>query len=89
MIADSPIVAEVRKRRCELSERFGNDLRAYYEHIREVQHKYQSRVISQSTVVPSRDNTDSGTSPRSRSVVSERPPRPFPPSGISPDGHVG
>ena len=59
MIPDSPIVAEVRKRRCELSERFGNDLRAYYEHIREVQAKYQSRVVSQITVVPSRDKKDS------------------------------
>ena len=59
MIADSPIVEEVRKRRCELSERFGNDLRAYYEHLREVQAKYESRVVGQITVVRSHDKTDS------------------------------
>ncbi len=58
MTSDSPIVAEVRKRRCELSERYGNDLRAYYEHIREVQAKYQSRVVGQITVVQSRDKTN-------------------------------
>lgn len=51
MKSDSPIVDEVRKRRCALSEQFGNDLRAYYEHLREVQNKYQSRVVSQITVV--------------------------------------
>jgi hypothetical protein len=59
MIADSPIIAEVRQRRCELSERYGNDLRAYYEHIREVQAKYQSRVVSQITVVRSGDRANS------------------------------
>jgi len=59
MISDSPIVAEVRKRRCELSERFGNDLRAYYEHLREVQATYRSRVVGQLTVVRSRDKTES------------------------------
>jgi hypothetical protein len=57
MISDSPIVAEVRKRRCELSERFGHDLRAYYQHLRDVQATYQARVVSQITVVPSRGET--------------------------------
>jgi hypothetical protein len=61
MIADSPIVAEVRQRRCELSKRFGDDLRAYYEHLREVQAKYESRVVGQVTVVRSRDNTNTGS----------------------------
>jgi vacuolar-type H+-ATPase subunit I/STV1 len=55
MNADSPIVEEVRKRRCELSERFGHDLRAYYEHLREVQDKYQTRLVSQITVVRSKN----------------------------------
>ena len=54
MSFDSPIVEEVRKRRCELSERFGHDLRAYYEHLQEVQAKYRSRIVSQITVIPSR-----------------------------------
>jgi hypothetical protein len=58
MIADSPIVEEVRKRRCELSERFGHDLRAYYEHLREVQNQYRSRIVGQVTVVRSHDKTD-------------------------------
>jgi hypothetical protein len=58
MSADSAIVEEVRKRRCELSERFGHDLRAYYEHLREVQDKYQSRMVDQITVVRSRGTND-------------------------------
>jgi hypothetical protein len=57
MITDSPIVAEVRKRRCQLSERFGHDLRAYGEHLREVQAQYRSCVVGQVTVVPARDET--------------------------------
>jgi hypothetical protein len=54
MNADSPIVEEVRKRRCELSERFGHDLRAYCEHLREVQGNYQLRIVNQITVVQPR-----------------------------------
>lgn len=53
MNTDSPIVEEVRKRRCELSERFGHDLCAYYEHLQQVQAKYQSRIVDQVTVVRS------------------------------------
>ena len=60
MSADSPIVEEVRKRRCELSERFGHDLRAYYEHLRELQANYQSRVVDQITVVRSRRMENGG-----------------------------
>ena len=55
MKSDSIIVDEVRKRRCELSERFGHDLRAYYEHLREVQDKYKTRVVNQLTVVRSQN----------------------------------
>jgi hypothetical protein len=58
MIADSPIVEEVRRRRHELSERFGHDLTAYYEHICEVQAKYQSRLVDQITVVRSAHTQD-------------------------------
>jgi hypothetical protein len=61
MIADSPIVEEVRKRRCELSERFGHDLGRYYEHLREVQAKYQSRVVDQITVIRSHATDDNTT----------------------------
>jgi hypothetical protein len=57
MNADSPIVDEVRKRRCALSERFGHDLRAYYEHLRELQKKYPTRLVGQLTVVRS-ERTD-------------------------------
>jgi hypothetical protein len=51
MSADSPIVEEVRARRCELSARFGHDLRAYCEHIRDVQTKHQIRIVDQVMVV--------------------------------------
>jgi len=58
MSADIPIIEEVRKRRRELSERFGNDLRAYYEHLREVQAKYGSRIVDQITVIRSHKADD-------------------------------
>jgi hypothetical protein len=64
--ADSPIVEEVRKRRCELSERFGHDLLAYYEHLREVQANHQSRVVDQITVVRSRRVENEGKGVKDR-----------------------
>ncbi len=67
MIADSPIVEEVRKRRSELSEGFGHDLRAYYEHLCEVQAKYQSRIVDQVTVVSSRKAEGSSLDGKHRS----------------------
>jgi hypothetical protein len=52
MSTDSPIVDEVRKRRHQISERFGHDLQAYARHLKEIEDKYRSRVVSQVTVVP-------------------------------------
>lgn len=60
MTADSPIVEEVRKRRCEISQQFGHDVRAHAEHLREVQAKYGSRVVNQLTVVRSLGVADKG-----------------------------
>ena len=54
MTEDSPIVEEVRRRRHELSERFGHDLDAYCKHLREEQAKHPSRVVDQITIVRSR-----------------------------------
>jgi hypothetical protein len=51
MKTDSPIVDEVRKRAYEISERYGHDLRAYARHLKEIEDKYRSRVVSQVTVV--------------------------------------
>jgi len=51
MSSDSPIVDEVRRRRHEISARFGHDLRAYAKHLKEVEEKYRDRVVSQITVV--------------------------------------
>ena len=56
MTADSPIVEEVRKRRCEISERFGHDLDAYCKHLREEQAKHPLRVVDQITIVRSVDS---------------------------------
>jgi hypothetical protein len=53
MSIDGPIVDEVRQRRCELSERFGHDLRAYFDHLREYQLKYRDRIVDQITIVQS------------------------------------
>jgi DNA-binding NarL/FixJ family response regulator len=53
MSADSSIVEEVRRRRCEISERYSNDLRAYCEHLRAVEAQYSSRLVDQVAVVRS------------------------------------
>lgn len=55
MTEESPIVAEVRQRARQISERFGHDLQAYYRHLKELEEKYRDRVVSQITVVPPRD----------------------------------
>jgi hypothetical protein len=54
MSSDGPIVEEVRKRRHEISERYGHDLRAYAQHLKELEEKHRSRVVSQVTVVAPR-----------------------------------
>jgi len=54
MKSDSPIVDEVRQRRHAISERFGHDLGAYADYLKELEKKYKSRVVSQVTVVPPR-----------------------------------
>jgi hypothetical protein len=59
MSSDSPIVEEVRKRRHEISERYGHDLQAYARHLKEIEDKYRSRVVSQVTVVPASPMQDS------------------------------
>jgi hypothetical protein len=51
--SDSPIVADVRKRRCEISEQHGNDLRTYYQHLLQLQSGVGSRLVDQLTVVQS------------------------------------
>lgn len=52
MTSDGPIVDEVRQRREQISDRFGNDIDRYGEHIRELQEKYRARLVSQIKVVP-------------------------------------
>lgn len=54
MSADSPIVDEVRRRRHEISERFGHDLMRYAEHLKEIEAQHRDRVVSQVTVVAPR-----------------------------------
>ena len=49
--SDGPIVDEVRRRRGEISTRFGDDLDRYGEHIRELQEQYRDRLVNQITVV--------------------------------------
>ena len=56
MKTDSSIVDEVRKRAYEISERFAHDLRAYARHLKEIEEKHRSRVVSQVTVVAPRSN---------------------------------
>jgi hypothetical protein len=53
MNADSPIVEEVRRRAADLSARFGDDLRSYADHLREIEAQHRERVVDQVTVVKS------------------------------------
>ncbi|MGD0653879.1 MAG: hypothetical protein ABSA16_06005 [Thermoguttaceae bacterium] len=57
MTGDSPIVEEVRQRRRILSECYGHDLQKYYEHLREMQSQYASRLVNQITVIRSSGQT--------------------------------
>ncbi len=58
MNEDTPIVEEVRKRRREISARFGHDLQAYARHLREIEQKNRERhpVVRQVTVVAGEDS---------------------------------
>ena len=58
MSEDSPIVEEVRRRRHEISERFGHDLTRYAEHRKEIGEKHRDRVVSQITVVARRSEEE-------------------------------
>ena len=51
MNADSPIVAEVRKRALEISARFDHDLEKYAAHLKEIERQYGGRVVNQVTVI--------------------------------------
>ena len=62
MSSDSPIVEEVRKRRHEISERYGHDLQAYAKHLREIEDQYRDRVVSQVTVIAQRPKPDENKS---------------------------
>lgn len=57
MTSDSPLVEEVRRRRAEISARFGDDLDRYGEHLQELQKQYGDRLVSQVTVVPARSDS--------------------------------
>lgn len=51
MNSDGPIVDDVRRRRGEISTRFGDDLDRYFQHIRELQEQHRDRLVNQITVV--------------------------------------
>ena len=51
MKGDSPIVEEVRSRRMEISARFEHDLEKYLAHLKEIEQRHQSRVVSQIAIV--------------------------------------
>jgi hypothetical protein len=52
MKTDSPIVAEVRQRRSEISKRFGDDVHKLFRHLCQRQSRYSNRLVGQVTVVP-------------------------------------
>jgi hypothetical protein len=47
-VADDPIVAEVRKHRCEIARECGNDLRRIFEHFRDRQKEGGREVVDRS-----------------------------------------
>jgi hypothetical protein len=47
----SPIVNEVRERAMRISNRYGHDPRAYFKHLKDLENKEKSHVVSQITVV--------------------------------------
>jgi hypothetical protein len=51
MIAESPIVEEVRQRAQELSARFGHNLGRYIEHLQKTQAQHQELLVSQIRIV--------------------------------------
>ena len=51
MNSDGPIVDDVRRRRGQISTRFGDDLDRYFEHIRELQEQHRDRLVNQIAVV--------------------------------------
>ena len=51
MNSDGPIVDDVRRRRGEISSRFGDDLDRYFEHIRKLQEQHPDRLVNQIAVV--------------------------------------
>ena len=53
MTTDGPIVDDVRRRRSEISTRFGDDLDRYAAHIRQLQDQHRERLVNQVTVVAS------------------------------------
>ena len=57
MTIESAIVAEVRRRRSELSQAYGHDLTKYGEHLRTLQSEHAGRLVSQVTIVPSDPTT--------------------------------
>ena len=52
MTSDGPIVEDVRRRRSEISSRFGDDLEQYGKHLIELQRTYRDRLVGQIAVVP-------------------------------------
>lgn len=52
MKSDSLIVEDVRRRRSEISARFGDDLELYGKHLMELQKTYRDRLVGQIAVVP-------------------------------------
>lgn len=54
MDSDSVIAQEVRQRRNDISERFGDDLARYAQHLQAIQVEFVDRVVDQVSVVKSR-----------------------------------
>ncbi len=54
MTEESSLVREVRERAMRIEERFGHDLHAYCQHLREQEQKHPDRVVDQIAVVSSK-----------------------------------
>jgi hypothetical protein len=61
--SDGPIVDEVRRRREEISRRFGDDLDRYGEHLQKLQEQYRDRLVNQITIVRASESSSGQSKP--------------------------
>jgi len=65
-MSSDPAIDEIRKTRCEISQRFGHDTKALIAHYRELQAKYAHRLLPDEPARSSTATMEGGPDGRSR-----------------------